>query len=251
MSQVPSAPGPQNPTAAMVVIGDEILSGRTRDINMHHLAGRLGDAGFRLVEARVVSDDMGAIGAAVNDLRAQVDQVFTSGGIGPTHDDITADAVGAAFGRPVAVREDALEALARTYKNGRADLNEARLRMARVPEGAVLIENPVSGAPGCSVENVHVMAGVPMIFEAMLTGLLPRLAGGTPVASETVSVRLPEGEIAAPLARVAEAYPDLSLGSYPFFAKTGPAAQLVVRGEDADEVARAAKALRQAFGLDP
>lgn len=237
-----------NPTAAMLVIGDEILSGRTRDANMHHLAGVLTDAGIALKEARVVADEEDDIVAAVNALRDRFDHVFTSGGIGPTHDDITADAIGAAFGRRVDVRKDALDALAANYPNGRDDLNEARLRMARVPEGAVLIDNPVSGAPGFSVENVHVMAGVPKIFEAMVAGLIPTLQGGDPLISETVKVNMPEGEVAGPLGKIAAAYPALSLGSYPFVSPSGYGSNLVVRGTDATLVARAAEELRSAFG---
>lgn len=240
-----------NPTAAMVVIGDEILSGRTRDANMHHLAGQLTAVGIALKEARVVADVQDDIVAAVNALRARYDHVFTSGGIGPTHDDITADAIGAAFGVPVEVREDALDALAANYPGGRADLNPARLRMARVPEGATLIDNPVSGAPGFSVENVHVMAGVPRIFEAMVASLIPSLQGGDPLVSETVKVNMPEGEVAAPLGEIAAAYPALSMGSYPFVSPSGYGSNLVVRGTDAALVSRAAQDLRDAFGVDP
>ena len=238
------------PTAAMLVIGDEILSGRTRDANMHHLAGVLTEAGIDLREVRVVADVEREIADAVNALRSAYDHLFTSGGIGPTHDDITADSVGAAFGVPVDVREDALDALAANYPNGRDDLNEARLRMARVPEGARLIDNPVSGAPGFSVGNVHVMAGVPRIFNAMVAGLVPTLQGGAPIVSENVRVDLPEGEVAGPLGEVAGQYPDLSLGSYPFVTPSGFGANLVVRGSDGAQVSAAAKALRDAFGLE-
>lgn len=238
-----------NPTAAMIVIGDEILSGRTRDANMHHLANVLTSVGIDLKEVRVVSDDRDAIVAAVNGLRGAFTHVFTSGGIGPTHDDITADSVGAAFNRPVGVREDALDALAANYPNGRDDLNAARLRMARVPEGAVLIENPVSGAPGFSVENVHVMAGVPKIFNAMVEGLIPTLQGGAPLVSVTVRVAMPEGEVAGPLAEIATTYPDLSMGSYPYVSPSGYGSNLVVRGTDGARVEAAAARLRAVFGV--
>lgn len=238
-----------NPTAAMVVIGDEILSGRTRDSNMHYLAKALAARGIDLREVRIVGDREEDIIEAVNALRKKYDHVFTSGGIGPTHDDITADAIGKALGRNVAVREDALEALARNYPNGRADLNEARMRMARVPEGAELIENPVSGAPGFSVENVHVLAGVPQVFEAMLDGLLPKIEGGQPLCTATVKVDRPEGDVAVPLREIAERYPELSFGSYPFVSPTlGFGTNIVIRGTDRAEVHRAAREVEERLG---
>lgn len=165
------------PTAAMLTIGDEILSGRTRDANLPHLAEALVARGIQLCEARVVPDVAAEIIAALNALRARYDHVFTSGGIGPTHDDITADAVAAAFGVPIDIRADARAVLALNYANPEVDLNPARLRMARIPEGGILIENPVSRAPGFTLGNVHVMAGVPDVFRAMVAGLLPRLTG--------------------------------------------------------------------------
>ncbi|MBC6442485.1 MAG: competence/damage-inducible protein A [Rhodobacteraceae bacterium] len=237
------------PAAAMIVIGDEILSGRTRDANMHHLAGVLAAAGIDLREVRVVADVKQQIVVAVNALRGAYDHVFTSGGIGPTHDDITAESVAEAFGVAAGIREDALDALAAHYPNGRDDLNESRLRMARVPEGARLIKNPVSGAPGFSVENVHVMAGVPKIFNAMVAGLVPELNGGPPIMSENVRINLPEGDVAETLCGVAEAYPELSLGSYPFVTPSGFGTNMVVRGDAGDQVAAAAQALRVAFGI--
>ena len=170
-----------NPTAAMLVIGDEILSGRTRDSNAHHLAGELTQRGIRLMEVRVVADDQPAIVAAVNALRAAFDNVFTSGGIGPTHDDITADAIAAAFGVAIDHRADAMALLQAHYDRAGLPFTESRKRMARIPEGATLIENPVSVAPGFSLGNVHVMAGVPNIFQAMLQGVLAGLAGGAPL----------------------------------------------------------------------
>ena len=183
----------ENPTAAMLTIGDEILSGRTRDANMPHLAQALAARGIRLREARVVPDEEAEIVAALNALRTRYTHVFTSGGIGPTHDDITADAVAAAFEVGIGVREDARAILAKNYANPEVELNEARLRMARIPEGAALIENPVSRAPGFSIGNVHVMAGVPAVFQAMVAGLLPRLVGGRPLLSESLRVERPEG----------------------------------------------------------
>lgn len=225
-----------NPTAAMLVIGDEILSGRTRDANMYHLAGRLAEKGIDLKEARVVSDDQEAIVRAVNALRHQVDMVFTSGGIGPTHDDITADCIAAAFEISIDVRQDALEMLAANYKNGVADINQARMRMARIPEGAILIANPISNAPGFSVENVHVLAGVPNIFQIMLDDVLPRLTSGKKISNASIRIMRPEGEIAGPLAEIATRNPDVSIGSYPFISAEGFGSNLVVRGLDENRV---------------
>ncbi len=228
-----------NPTAAMLVIGDEILSGRTRDRNLAHLAAALAGKGIDLREARVVPDVAAEIVAAVNALRARYTHVFTSGGIGPTHDDITADAIAAAFGLPIGVREDARAALATNYADPERELNEARLRMARVPEGAVLIDNPISKAPGFSVGNVHVMAGVPAIFVAMLEGLLPRLAGGRPLLSESLYIERPEGEIAGPLREFAGLHPDLSIGCYPQNRGGVLGCIIVLRSPDADALATA------------
>ena len=237
-----------NPTAAMLVIGDEILSGRTRDANMHHLAGALTRTGVELREVRVVRDEAEAIVAAVRSLSVAHDVVFTSGGIGPTHDDITADAVARAFGRPIDVRADARAALAAHYAARGQELNAARLRMARVPEGATLIDNPVSAAPGFTVENVHVMAGVPSIFEAMLASVLPTLTGGAPLLSQSWEVWRGEGDIAGPLGRLAARYPDLSVGSYPFQRDGCHGAQVVIRGQDG---ARVDAAMAELAGMFP
>ncbi|MEJ6708546.1 MAG: molybdopterin-binding protein [Amylibacter sp.] len=239
-----------NPTAAMLVIGDEILSGRTRDANMYHLAGRLSEMGIDLKEVRVVSDEDGEIVGAVNGLRGKFDHVFTSGGIGPTHDDITADNVAAAFGVPIGPREDAIAILATNYANGRDDINEPRMRMARIPEGAVLIDNPISKAPGFSIENVHVMAGVPKIFEVMLDGVLAKLTGGDPVVSETVRLHIPEGDVAGPLGEIASAFPAVSIGSYPFSNAEGYGTNIVMRGTDLAMVAQAAGKVRVIFDAD-
>lgn len=221
-----------NPTAAMLVIGDEILSGRTRDANMHYLAGEVTKVGIDLREVRVVSDDPAAIVAAVRALSAAYDHVFTSGGIGPTHDDITAENVAAAFDRPISVREDARAILAAHYDARGQELNDARLRMARIPDGATLIDNPISAAPGFTIENVHVMAGVPSIFQAMLASVLPKLTGGAPILSQTLEIRRGEGDIAGPLSDLAGRYPDLSIGSYPFIRDGCYGAQIVMRGQD-------------------
>ncbi|MBF52017.1 MAG: competence/damage-inducible protein A [Confluentimicrobium sp.] len=236
-----------NPTAAMLVIGDEILSGRTRDSNLHHLARALTDHGIALKEARVVSDDHDAIVAAVQALSARWDHVFTSGGIGPTHDDITADAVAAAMGAAIDVREDARALMAAHYARTGSELNEARLRMARIPEGAVLIENPVSVAPGFSIGNVHVMAGVPSVFEAMVAGVLATLQGGDPLLSLSLQVQRPEGDIAGPLRDLAARYPDLDFGSYPYNRNGVSGANVVVRGTDGPRVNAAMAELAALF----
>ncbi len=237
-----------NPTAAMLVIGDEILSGRTRDANMHHLAGELTSAGIDLREVRIVSDDRDAIVAAVTALAAGHDHVFTSGGIGPTHDDITADCIAAAFGVSIGVRDDARAILQAHYDRMGTELNAARLRMARIPEGAALIDNPVSAAPGFSLRNVHVMAGVPTVFQAMVASLLPTLTGGQPLLSQTLRVMRGEGDIAGPLADVAAAHPALSIGSYPFQKDGVFGANIVVRGTDGAEIDAAMVALGRLFG---
>ena len=236
-----------NPTAAMLVIGDEILSGRTRDANMHHLAGELSQHGIDLNEVRVVADDHEAIVAALNALRGTWDHVFTSGGIGPTHDDITADAVAAAFGVGIDVREDARALLEAHYARTGMELNAARLRMARIPQGARLIENPISAAPGFSIGNVHVMAGVPAIFEAMLASILPSLAGGAPLLSQSLRIARGEGEIAAPLRTLSEEFPELSFGSYPFVKDGVYGAQVVIRGTEKARVDAAMLRLADIF----
>lgn len=225
-----------NPTAALLVIGDEILSGRTRDANMHYLAGELTKIGVDLKEVRVVSDDPEAIVAAVNALRAGFDTVVTSGGIGPTHDDITADCIAQAFGVGIDVRDDARALLQAHYDRMGTELNEARLRMARIPDGAKLIDNPVSTAPGFTLENVHVMAGVPSVFQAMVASVLPTLTGGAPVLSQNLRVWRGEGDVAAPLGAVAADFPDLSIGSYPFQKDGVYGTNLVVRGTDGAQV---------------
>src|SRR5690606_13819031 len=240
-----------NPTAAILLIGDEILSGRTRDASMHFLAGELTRCGIDPKEVRIVSDDHGAIVAAVNTLRAAYSHVFTSGGIGPTHDDITADAVAAAFGLPLAVRADARAILAAHYERAGLDFNAARQRMARIPEGAALIENPISAAPGFSLGNVHVMAGVPDVFRAMAASLLPRLTGGRPVLSQTLRVMQGEGVIAEPLAALAAEFSDLSFGSYPFVASGAYGTNLVVRGTDPVRIDSAMTRLAALFPGDP
>ena len=237
-----------NPTAAMLVIGDEILSGRTRDSNMHYLAGELTRIGIRLVEVRMVADDHAAIVAAVTALRGGVDHLFTSGGIGPTHDDITADAIAAAFGAPIGHRADAMALLQAHYDRAGLEFNEARQRMARIPEGASLIDNPISTAPGFTLGNVHVMAGVPNIFQAMVASVLPHLTGGAPLLSQSLRVERGEGEIAAGFGALAADYPDLSMGSYPFIQNGAHGTNLVIRGTDPSLLAQAMKRLVALFG---
>lgn len=236
-----------NPTAAMLVIGDEILSGRTRDVNAHFLAVELTAVGIDLNEIRVVSDDPEAIIAAVRALSGGFDYVFTSGGIGPTHDDITADCIAQAFDRSIDVRADARAILQAHYDRNGLELNDARLRMARIPEGADLIDNPVSSAPGFIVKNVHVMAGVPSIFQAMVAGVLPELSGGAPLLSRTMRVVRGEGDIASPLSKFADRYDDLSVGCYPFQKDGVYGANLVVRGTDETRLDHAFSELEELF----
>ncbi|AGI70407.1 putative molybdopterin binding protein [Octadecabacter arcticus 238] len=237
----------QNPTAAMLVIGDEILSGRTRDANMYHLAGQLTEHGIDLREVRVVSDDAADIVAAVQALSAAYDNVFTSGGIGPTHDDITADCIAAAFDDHIDVRPDARALLQAHYDRDGKDLNEARLRMARIPDSATLIDNPVSIAPGFSVQNVHVMAGVPSVFQAMVASVLPTLTGGAPMLSQTLRIDRGEGDIAGPLGALVIDFADLSIGSYPFQKDGKYGANIVIRGQDMARIEAAMVRLVAAF----
>ncbi len=225
-----------NPTAAMLVIGDEILSGRTRDANMHYLAGELTKHGIDLKEVRIVSDDAPAIEAAVRALSQAHDHVFTSGGIGPTHDDITADCIARAFGVHIDVRDDARALLEAHYDKSGLELNAARLRMARIPDGAELIDNPVSTAPGFTIANVHVMAGVPLVFQAMVASVLPLLTGGSPLLSQTLRVDRGEGDIAATLAALADDFDDLAIGCYPFQTNGVFGANVVVRGVDGGRI---------------
>ena len=236
-----------NPTAAMLVIGDEILSGRTRDANMYHLAGQLTEAGIDLVEVRFVSDDAPAIIAAVKSLSTAFDTVFTSGGIGPTHDDITADCIAAAFEDHIDVRDDARALLQTHYDKNGQELNEARLRMARIPDSATLIDNPVSVAPGFTMQNVHVMAGVPSVFQAMVATVLPTLTGGAPLISETLRIDRGEGDIAGPLGKLADEFSELSIGSYPFQKDGKYGANIVIRGQDPAKIASAMTKLKAAF----
>jgi len=219
-------------TAALAVIGDEILSGRTGDKNVAQLATWLNVQGIRLAEVRIVPDDTARIVETVNALRASHDYLFTTGGIGPTHDDITVDAIAAAFGVPVIVHPEARRILEDYYRDRPGGLNEARLRMARVPEGAELIPNPSSGAPGVRIGNVYILAGVPYIAASMMDALTGTLEGGRPVVSVTVGARAPESEVADLLRETEAANPGVAIGSYPFFKDGQYGANFVVRSDD-------------------
>lgn len=241
--------------AAVLLIGDELLSGRTQDINLQAIAKFLAPLGVQLAEARVVADVPDQISEAVNALRAKYDYVFTTGGIGPTHDDKTADAVAAAFGVGIDVREDARAILEAHYK-GRTTLNESRLRMARIPDGASLIANPVSKAPGFQLGNVFVMAGVPSIVRGMLDDISHRIEGGAIVRSRTIRAKgVPEGDIADGLGAL-EAATDgvVGFGSYPWFTPEGFGVHLVARSADPAALERAANDLMdmiRARGVEP
>jgi molybdenum cofactor synthesis domain-containing protein len=217
-------------TAAALLIGDELLSGRTKDINLAHIAERLTDVGIDLREARIVPDVEDEIVAALDALRARHDYVFTTGDIGPTHDDITADAVARAFGVGISVSEEAVAIMRARYET--LELNEARLRMARIPHGGTMIANPVSAAPGFNIGNVYVMAGVPRIMQAMLENILPTLEHGRPMLSRTVRVDTGEGNLAGPLKAIQARYDTVSLGSYPFTENGRFGANIVLRSKD-------------------
>jgi len=219
-------------TAALAVIGDEILSGRTQDRNVAQLALWLNDHGIRLAEVRIVPDDMDKIGETVNELRAKHDYLFTTGGIGPTHDDITVDAIAKAFGVPATVHPEALKILQDYYRDRPGGLTESRLRMARTAEGAELLRNPSSGAPGIRMNNVYIMAGVPHIAASMLAALTGKLEGGRPVVSITVGARAPESDVADLLRETEEANPGVAIGSYPFFKDGRYGSNFVIRSED-------------------
>jgi molybdenum cofactor synthesis domain-containing protein len=239
-------------TAAILIIGNEILSGRTQDVNLGFLAQELGKLGIRVREARVVPDVEAEIVEAVNHCRKRYDLVFTTGGIGPTHDDITSASLAKAFGVEWVRDPEAVDLLRRHYEGGM--LNEARLRMATVPKGARLIDNPVSTAPGFEIGNVFVLAGVPSIMRAMFDGLKARLPGGQPVNSRTVSTYLGEGTIAEALGALQARFPALEIGSYPFFRRGKFGTSLVIRGTDAgalDAAAEGVRALIRDHGAEP
>ena len=240
-------------TAALLVIGDEILSGRTQDRNVAQVATWLNVQGIRLREVRVVADDMAAIGAAVTALSGEHDYLFTTGGIGPTHDDITVDAIAAALGVPVVVDPDARATLERYYES-RGGITEVRLRMARVPEGATLIQNALSGAPGIRHGNIFIMAGVPHIAQLMLQSLTGMLEGGRPVVSRTIGCWVPESEVAELLRDTERAHEGCQIGSYPFFREGRVGANFVVRSTDTDRLGACVEDLATRliqFGYEP
>ena len=222
-----------NPTTCLVIIGNEVLSGRTQDANIKHLATRLGELGLPLREVRVIPDVAERIVETVNEVRARYDHVFTTGGIGPTHDDITSECIAAAFGVPWEPHPEAMRLLTEMYAARGIEFNAARRRMATIPRGATLIDNPVSVAPGFSIGNVHVMAGVPAIMRAMFENLVPHLPAGTQVQSRAVhALRMAEGTIAAPLAAIAGAHVSVELGSYPFYRGDVNGVAIIGRGLD-------------------
>ncbi|MEM7300435.1 MAG: competence/damage-inducible protein A [Pseudomonadota bacterium] len=232
-------------TAAMLVIGDEILSGRTKDKNIGFLADYLTGLGIDLCEVRIVSDDETAIADAVNSLRARYTYVFTSGGIGPTHDDITADSVSGAFGLPCIYDDKAMDLLEKTYAKREMEFTDARKRMARMPQGAVHIKNPVSVAPGFNIENVYVMAGVPSVFQAMMDSVAPTLETGTKMLSTSIDCPYGEGTIGEPLGDIQNDHPDTMIGSYPKFLNGKFSTQLVVRSRDQKKLDAAASAVEE------
>ena len=234
----------EQPTASMLVIGDELLSGRTQDANMHHLANKLTELGINLSEARFIRDDAAVIVSNIVELSTKFDYLFTSGGIGPTHDDITTDCVAKAFGRRVSVRSDAFNILKKYYDGKGIELNEARLRMARIPEKADLIENLISGAPGYIIENVYVMAGVPRIFQSMLQTVLPNLKKGTPTLSISIKLYKGEGDIALELEQIVKAFSKLTFGSYPFNENGIHGTNIVIRGKDKKLMIKAEEKVR-------
>ncbi|HEV7252429.1 MAG TPA: competence/damage-inducible protein A [Mesorhizobium sp.] len=235
---------PEIVTAAMVVIGDEILSGRTKDRNIGHLAEMLTAVGIDLREVRIVPDDEDAIVEAVNALRGKFRYVFTTGGIGPTHDDITADSIAKAFGLPCEYDDRAYAMLEADYAKRGLPFTEARKRMARMPRGAEHIDNPVSLAPGFQVENVFVMAGVPAIFQAMLDNVLPRLEAGAKLQSATIACDFGEGTIGGPLGEIQKAHPETIIGSYPKYQDGRFWTELVVRAREPEKLASAEAAIR-------
>ncbi|MGD9536993.1 MAG: competence/damage-inducible protein A [Alphaproteobacteria bacterium] len=245
---------PAAPTAAILLIGNEILSGRTQDANLNYIARQLAVLGIRLKEVRVVTDEEDAIVEAVNALRTRYTYVFTTGGIGPTHDDITADSVAKAFGVRNVIHPDAYRVLAAFYEETGREFNEARQRMAHAPEGAVLIENKLSRAPGFRVGNVYVMAGIPAVMRAMFEAAVPTLRTGPTVGSRSIATYLPEGEIAKGLGELQARYAMLEIGSYPFVRDGKIGTTLVLRGTDKAALDRAADelaALIRTLGAEP
>ena len=233
--------------AAILVIGDEILSGRTKDKNIGTIADQLTAIGIDLMEVRIVGDREAAIIEALDGLRARYDYVFTTGGIGPTHDDITADAIAKAFGVAIDIDPAARDLIAQLCARRGVPLTATRLRMARIPAGATLIRNAISAAPGFMIGNVIVMAGVPVVMEAMLADVTPRLRTGRRILSKTFDLARPEGDIAEILAAQQQAHPDVAMGSYPSYRDGRPTVQLVLRSRDPERLALAGRNLEAAL----
>lgn len=243
----------KNLTAALIIIGNEILSGRTQDTNTAYIATKLADRGIKLMEVRVVPDIEEAIIYAVRELREKVAYVFTTGGIGPTHDDITAATMAKAFDVALELNSDARQILLEYYKS-EAELTPARLRMAHIPVGATLIENPVSGAPGFKIGNVYVMAGVPRIMQGMMDNILPEIASGKPYISNNVSCDLPESKIAEALENIQKKFDNVDIGSYPHFRTGSMGLSLILRSTDNDALHVATQDvvnMVRSFGVDP
>jgi len=236
---------PEIVTAAVLVIGDEILSGRTKDKNIGTIAEMCTAVGIDLKEVRVVADDEPAIVEAIEVLRSRYTYVFTTGGIGPTHDDITADCVAKAFAVPLDVHPDAVAILKERLAKTGGELNEARLRMARIPRGAVLVANKISGAPGFWIGNVITMAGIPAVMQSMMEEVLPKLKTGVKLLSESVRADAKEGDVGTELGVIAKAHPETIIGSYPFFDERGPNTNIVVRARDPQKLAAAKAAVER------
>ena len=234
-------------TAAMLIIGNEVLSGRTQDKNLAFVGNALGEIGIDMKEVRIVADEEDEIIGAVNALREKYTYVFTSGGIGPTHDDITADCIAAAFGVKLAMHPLATQLLEAHYEAQGIEFNAARARMARIPEGASLIDNPVSTAPGFRIGNVHVMAGVPKIMQAMMENILPTLEGGEKLASVTITAQVPEGSIAEAMEELQNQHPEVNIGLYPFYGADGAGVSVVARGRDLRALAKVKEAVETQF----
>ena len=235
-------------TAGILLIGDELLSGRTQDTNLKTIADFLSPLGVQIGEARILADDADSIAANVKAFSDRFDYVFTTGGIGPTHDDITADCIAAAFGLGISQRQDAVDELLKRYEPD--DLNEARLRMARIPDGASLIKNPVSLAPGFQTHNVFTMAGVPQIMKAMLDDVEHRIEGGAIMSKRTIPITgKGEGDVGGPLAKIAENFPDVSIGSYPYFDGNGYGLNIVIRAYEDSDLDKVEAAIRETLNF--
>ncbi|MBU0726962.1 MAG: competence/damage-inducible protein A [Alphaproteobacteria bacterium] len=232
-------------SASLVIIGNEVLSGRTKDANLAYLGAQLAAMGIRMMEVRVVPDIEDRVVAAVNELRARYTYVFTTGGIGPTHDDITSACIAKAFGVKLIRHPEAMATLAAHYAASGAEFNDARKKMAEVPEGAALVENPVSKAPGFHIGNVYVFAGIPRVMQAMFEGIRHELTQGAPITSRTVSCRLGEGTLAQGLGAVQDRFPEIDIGSYPYFVAGGFGVSLVLRGTDEAQLDLATGEVRQ------